>query len=85
MNERVEVQVEGSPPPRRPSGGGGGFLMMIPGFSFIGLGVAVLVWPKILQVMVAGAFMLMGLGLVFAARKVNRVRSRFSAFDVEMR
>lgn len=78
MNEPIEVKVEGGTQRRR--GGGGGFLM-VPGIAFLALGVAVLVWPTVLQIMVAALFIMIGLGLLFGASRVNRVRKTFAQFD----
>lgn len=85
MSEHVEVHVEGQPPRPPNKGGGGSFLMMIPGLGFLGLGVAVMVWPTLVQIMVAALCGLFGLGLLFAGRKVNRVRQKFATFDGHFR
>jgi hypothetical protein len=78
--ERVEVHIEGEPPPA-PKGGGTPFALVVPGLGFIGLGVLVLVWPQILTIMVATMFMMIGVGLLFAARTLRRGYRRLSALD----
>ena len=88
MSERIHVEVEGESTGQPPGGGGGGGgggimggLMMLPGLGFIGLGVAIIMWPKLLEVLVASVFILIGLGLIFAARKVGHWRKKASAFS----
>ncbi len=82
MSERVKVEVEGGQPEQKPGGGGmGSFLMMIPGLSLVGFGVAIIQWPQILVYTVATVFILLGLGLSFAARKVGRWRKKASGFE----
>ena len=83
MSEPIRVEVQGgtTPPPQRAAGGGGlGFLMLMPGLAFIALGIAVLVVPELLKVMVAGAFILVGIGLCFGALRIRRMRQRMAMF-----
>ena len=83
MSEPIRVEVQGgTPPPQRSSGGGGlGFFMLVPGLFFIALGIAVLLVPELLKVMVAAAFILVGLGLCFAGMRVRRMTRRVSMFS----
>lgn len=83
MNEHIEVEVEGQSDRVRRRGGGGGILgalFLVPGLGLIGFGIALIVWPSLLVYLVAGVFMLLGLGLLFAGRKVNRARNQAEEF-----
>ena len=81
MSEPIRVEVQGgTPPPQRSGGGGLGFFMLVPGLFFIALGIAVLIVPELLKVMVAAAFILVGLGLCFGAMRMRRMTRRFSMF-----
>jgi len=75
MNEPIHVQVQGDPPRR-----GGGALLFLPGLAFLALGVLVIFVPQVLIAMVAGAFFLIGLGLIFGALALGRARKRLSHF-----
>ncbi len=82
MSEPIRVEVQGgTPPPQRPRGGGLGFLMLVPGLFFIALGIAVFIVPELLKVMVAAAFIFVGLALCFGALRVRRMSQRFSMFS----
>lgn len=82
MSEPIHVEVKGAtPPPHQPQQSGGlWFLMLVPGLFFIALGVLVFMWPALLQVMVAAAFILVGMGLCVGAMRMRRMGQRFSAF-----
>lgn len=81
MSEPIHVQVQGgTPPPRQGGGGSIGLLMLIPGMFFITLGVLVFVWPALLQIMVAAAFILVGIGLCLGGLRMRRVGQQFTAF-----
>ncbi|MDJ0522006.1 MAG: hypothetical protein QNJ90_08010 [Planctomycetota bacterium] len=84
MNERIHIEVEGGTEPqparRRGSGGVIGVLFWLPGLCFIAFGVALIVWPKLLVYLVSAVFMLIGLGLLVAGRKIGKARANVAAF-----
>jgi hypothetical protein len=81
MSERIQVEVEGQSDHVRKRGGGLlGVAFLVPGLGLIGFGVALIVWPSLLIYLVAGVFMLMGVGLLIAGRKVNRARTQAAEF-----
>jgi Flp pilus assembly protein TadB len=76
MDERIEVEVQGTPRRR----GGLHVGLMVPGLACIALGVLVIVVPQLITAMVAAFFFAIGLGLLVAASKVRRAQARFRAF-----
>ena len=80
MSERVEVEVQGQTVKRRGRSGLLGTLFFLPGLSFIGFGVALIVWPTLLIYLVAAVFIAIGVGLLIAARKIGRVRTKAAEF-----
>ena len=81
MTEPIHVEVRGGTPPPAPQRGGGpGFFLLLPGLLFIGLGILVLVWPDMLKIMVATAFIMVGMGLCVGGLRLRRVSQSFSAF-----
>ena len=83
MPERIHVEVRGGTGPKRSSGIG--FLLLLPGLFFIGFGVLVLFVPDLLRIMVAAAFMMVGVGLCLGARRMRRMKQQFSMFDQQFR
>lgn len=73
----------------RRANGRGGFWQsqMILGLLTAGFGIAILVFPQLLQALVAGVFMLMGFFLILSALTLKRVQgsmkqTRKDIFDV---
>jgi len=83
MPERIHVEVRGGTEPKRSAGIG--FLLLLPGLFFIGFGVLVLFVPDLLRIMVAAAFMMVGVGLCLGALRVRRMKQQFSMFDSQFR
>ena len=54
---------------------------LVPGLGLIAFGVALFIWPELLRYLVAGTFVLAGLGLMLAARKIGRMRRKMSSFQ----
>ncbi len=80
MGEPIRVEVRGGGEERR-GGSATGALTMVPGLALIAFGVALFVWPALLRYLVAGTFVLAGLGLLIAARKIGRMRRKMSSFQ----
>lgn len=45
-----------------------GLLMLVPGFTFIALGILVIIWPSVLPWLVAAAFIVAGSAMLLMAR-----------------
>lgn len=87
MDERIEIEVEGGSESPAPRGGGGGgllgVLVLLPGLGFIALGVAIIAWPRLIEYLLAGVCFLIGLGLLFAARKFGQARKKVASFKAQ--
>lgn len=57
---------------------GFGILMVIPGLLLVAGGVLVLIEPRILVWLLAGASILMGLAILFFATFMRKIRARFT-------
>jgi Flp pilus assembly protein TadB len=85
MSEPIHVHVQGGtqPPPGSGGGPGGGIgtLLLLPGLFFIGLGIAVLVVPALLKVLVAAAFIIVGLTLCLGGLRMRKMGQRMAMFS----
>ena len=79
MPDPIQVEVQGGSQPS-PKPGGGSMLFFLPGLAFIAVGFLVIFVPEVLIAMVAGAFFVIGLGLIFGAMAFRRAKNRFSTF-----
>jgi len=56
-----------------------GFVLMVPGFVLIILGVAVLIEPRILAWLVAVALIVMGIAMLILAKFIRKVGKQFQS------
>ena len=71
MFEQGDIHIQ------RGRGGSLGRLLIIPGLLFIGLGILVIVVPELLRIMVAAAFIFIGVLLVMMGWRMGRAQKAF--------
>lgn len=53
-----------------------GLLMLVPGITFIALGILVIIWPSVLPWLVAAAFIVAGSAMLLMARSMRGIGAR---------